>query len=85
MHWLGSDVSGWGYTLMGLGMLLFWGLVIGGVVILVRRVGGAAPADVRSPVSLTPEQVLAGRFARGEIDEREFAGRQSVLHERGQS
>ena len=85
MHWLGSDVSGWGYALMGVGMLLFWGLVIGGVVLLVRRAGRSDPADVRSPVSHTPEEVLAGRFARGEIDEREYTGRQSVLHERGQS
>ena len=37
MHWWGSDVSGWGYALMSVGMLLFWGLVIGGVVLLVRR------------------------------------------------
>ena len=85
MHWLGSDVSGWGYALMGVGMLLFWGLVIGGVVLLVRRAGRSEPADVRSPVSHPPEEVLSERFARGEIDERAHTGRQSVLHERGQS
>ena len=70
---------------MSVGMLLFWGLVIGGVVLLVRRAGRADPADVQSPVSPTPEEVLAGRFARGEIDEREYTGRRSMLHERGQS
>ena len=85
MHWLGSDVSGWGYALMSVGMLVFWGLAIGGVMLLVRRVGRSDPAAARPPVSRTPEEVLAERFARGEIDEREYTGRQSVLHERVQS
>jgi len=28
----------------------------------------------------TPEQMLAGRFARGEIDENEYTGRVAALH-----
>ena len=61
--WYGD--LGWGAWLaMSLGMLAFWGLVIWAVVALVRSSAG----DV-SRRGATPEQVLADRFARGEIHE----------------
>ncbi|MEW6045829.1 MAG: SHOCT domain-containing protein [Bacillota bacterium] len=51
-------------------MLLFWALVIGGIVWLVRLVtagGGGAPAE-RSRA----RAIIEERFARGEISEEEF-------------
>jgi putative membrane protein len=55
---------------MGAGVVLFnlllWLLLIVGAVLLVRAVWGRRP-DVG-----TPEQILARRFARGEISDEEY-------------
>ena len=84
MLWYGNDGgvgNGWGYVLMGVGMLLFWGLLIAGAVAVFRQpdrrdrvAGGMVPAH------RTAQQLLAERFARGEIDETEFTGRLAALH-----
>lgn len=59
-------------------MLIFWGLVIAFVVWAFRGYGGrdrhAAGHTGRS------DQLLAERFARGDIDEEEFTRRTEVLH-----
>jgi putative membrane protein len=74
-----NGMGGWGIALMAMSNLLFWGLVIAGIVLLVRYIGRgtqpAAPTDQRP----TPQQVLADRFARGEIDEEEYTRRLQVL------
>jgi putative membrane protein len=78
MMW-GNGMGGWGYVLMTVSMLLFWGLLITGVVLLVRYVTG----DRRQPPSWTagpdPRTLLAERFARGEINEDEYRQRLKVL------
>jgi putative membrane protein len=85
MMWIDHDVSGWGYAWMGIGMVAFWGLVIAGIVVLVRYLArseqprGGPPAH-RPP---SPEQVLAERFARGEIDEEEYRRRLETLRSAG--
>ena len=69
----------WGMLFMLVGGLLFWGLIITGIVVLVRHLGRtgqpAGPADVGAGA----EQLLAQRYARGEIDEDEYTKRLSVL------
>jgi putative membrane protein len=63
---------GWGAWLgTGIVMILFWGLVIAGIIALVRYVGGTGKTgrSIHSPAR--PEDELAERFARGEIDEDE--------------
>lgn len=35
MMW-GNGVSGWGMTLMAMSNLVFWGLVVAGIVLLIR-------------------------------------------------
>ncbi len=47
MYWYGSGMSGWGYALMTVSMVLFWGAVIFGIVMLVRHFGRSSqwPAD----------------------------------------
>jgi putative membrane protein len=85
MYWYGSGMSGWGYALMTISMVLFWGAVIFGIVMLVRYFGrsGQPSAEPRPPQSAespqSPEQLLAERFARGEIDEEEYRQRLAVL------
>ena len=71
MYW--GYGSGWGYMLMAVSMLLFWGLVIGGIVVAVRAVGRGSPAGP------DPQQILAERFARGEIDDTEYRARRAAL------
>jgi len=51
---------------MGLGMLLFWGLLIAGVVMLVRSFSGKRDRE-KSALDL-----LKDRYARGEIGREEF-------------
>jgi putative membrane protein len=77
MYW-GSGMGGWGYVLMTVSMLLFWGLLIAGVVLLVRYVQTARQPLQTTPVS-DPRTLLAERFARGEIDEDDYRRRLEVL------
>jgi putative membrane protein len=80
MYWYGSGMSGWGYALMTVSMVLFWGAVIIGIVALIRhfgRGGQQIPPPPSQPAS--PEQLLAERFARGEIYEEEYRRRLAVL------
>ena len=89
MYWYGSGMSGWGYALMTVSMILFWGAVIFGIVMLVRHFGrsGQPPAEPRPPQSpespQSPERLLAERFACGEIDEEEYRRRLAVLRGEG--
>ena len=84
MMWFGDHMSGWGYALMGIGTLLFWGLIITGIVVLVRYLARSEQhAGGRLAGRPTAEQVLAERFARGEIDEEEYRRRLDTLRASG--
>jgi len=76
--------EGWGaghWVVAMVMMLVFWGFVVAGIVLLVRR-GPWSPAE-RSRDSLTDaERILAERFARGEIDAEEFTARRDALRRR---
>lgn len=77
MWWYGNGMNVWGYTLMTASMVLFWGLVTFGVIALVRyHAGGDQPVAAARP---TPEQMLAERFARGEIDQSQYRERLDTL------
>ncbi|MEC3957930.1 SHOCT domain-containing protein [Nocardia sp. CDC153] len=79
MYWYGHDMSGWGYAWMSIGMLIFWVLVIGAIVIGIRFAIGERPSYPQLP---TPEELLAQRFARGEIDDKEYTDRLTALRQR---
>jgi putative membrane protein len=86
MGWYGDHMSGWGYALMTLTTLAFWALVAAAVVLLVRTVGGgnAVGAGRATPPSTpTPEQILADRLARGEIEVDEYQRRLEALRSAG--
>jgi putative membrane protein len=84
MYWYGSGMSGWGYALMTVSMVLFWGAVIFGIVALVRYAGRGGQQDVTAPSQpSSPERLLAERFARGEIDEEEYQRRLAALRAAG--
>ncbi len=79
MWWYGYGMSGWGYALMTVSMVLFWALGIFGVVALVRYLGRSDRPATALP---SAEQVLAERFARGAIDEQEYHQRLDALSDR---
>jgi putative membrane protein len=79
MYWDGDGMQWWGYLLMSLSMVVFWGLLIGGIIALVRYLGRAPEQSQTQPVQPTPEQILAERFARGELDEEEYRQRLTAL------
>lgn len=82
MMW-GPGWGGWGWgdwIVGGVMMLAFWGLVIFGILALVRSTG-------RHPDSAAPHEdggqamrILDERFARGEIDADEYIRRRDLIH-----
>jgi putative membrane protein len=76
----GWHQSGWGpgaWIVMVVAMLLFWSVVVVGVVMAVRYF--RAPDTSSSDGLPGAEEALRTRFARGEIDEEEYKRRMSVL------
>lgn len=66
---------GWGW-LGFIFMIVFWGLVILGIVYLVKILTGRNAASSKEE---TPLDILKKRYARGEIDAEEFARRKKDL------
>jgi putative membrane protein len=79
MYWYGDHVSGWGWLLMGVGMVTFWGVVLTGAVLLAHSLARPQQPPTPFPPTATPEQLLAQRFAQGEIDEAEYRDRLATL------
>jgi len=84
--------GGMGFNWPGLvSLILFWALVVVAIVALVRYLRGRqhwpgqpgylppGPGPYQPPGMGTPEQILAERYARGEIDDEEFQRRMAVL------
>ncbi len=75
---------GWGgwMTMWG-AMALFWTVLIVAVVLAVRYLSADSRTPPRTPSTPTtaPEDLLASRFARGDIDEDEYRQRMAVLRE----
>ncbi|MDP3744848.1 MAG: SHOCT domain-containing protein [Methylotenera sp.] len=69
-----GHMDGYGWGSMGLGMigaLLFWIIVIIGIVLLVKILLGSGSAFGRTQEK-TALDILKERYARGEIDKAEF-------------
>ncbi|SFE81659.1 SHOCT domain-containing protein [Streptomyces mirabilis] len=89
MMWYGG--WGWGgWIVMAMFMVLFWALVIAGVVALVHYLTGSRQGHQNSLPpssgesgwgSRRAEDLLAERFARGEIEEDEYKRRLVLLRE----
>lgn len=59
----------------GLMMVVFWGLIIGLIVLAVRNFSGRSD----SGAGQTSMNILKERYARGEVDEEEFERRKAKL------
>ena len=86
MFWYDHDLGVWDWFGMSVGLIVFLAL-IGTLCSLLHRAwarprGGSEPAatppDVRAP-----RQLLAERYARGEIGEKEYRRGRAVLDEAG--
>lgn len=69
---------GW-FLVMAVVMIVFWTVLIGGVVLAVKHFSG--PRHAQMAASTSPIEVLRLRLARGEIDDEEFSRRRALLDE----
>ncbi len=76
MHWGGDFGMGFGGG--GIFMVLFWGLIILGVVYLVKIILGGGSTEEKKNESA--QEILEKRFARGEILKEEFENAMEVLN-----
>ena len=80
---MGYDDANWGaaeWVAMSLMMLVFWGLLIGLVVWVVRSLGtGSGSVHPRDGAGRA-EEILVERYARGDVDDVEFQRRRELLH-----
>jgi putative membrane protein len=75
---------GWGHMAFGgVMMVVFWGGVILLVVLLARGLGWLGQRDGVSSGRQSPLEILQERFARGEIDQKEYDQRSRTLSGRG--
>lgn len=82
--WMWGHGWGWGgWLAMCVVMVLFWAALIAAAVLAIRYLSAVDRTPKRSlpAPGRTPEDLLAQRFARGEIDEDEFRQRIAVLLE----
>ncbi|WP_203872446.1 SHOCT domain-containing protein [Planomonospora parontospora] len=77
-------MSGWGWLVMSIGMVIVWALIITGTVITLRYLGVAQRTGA-PPARPSPQDLLAERFARGEIDAEEYRSRLETLRGGGAS
>lgn len=80
-----GDVGiGWGMVMM-VGMVLFWGAIILGIVWLIRGAmhGGATSRETLSRES--PVEILERRFAEGAITAEDYRARRHVLVQGGET
>ncbi len=76
MYWYGEHhMRAWGWFLMWLLTLVFWGGLIAAGVVPVRSAITRQPPD-------DPGRILDERLARGEIDADDYAHRRDLLERR---
>ena len=84
MYPYGEHMSGWGYALGIIGMVLFWTVLVLAIAAAVRHLDRKRRESFPPPPP-TAEQVLAERFARGEIDADQYGQRLDTLRQAGRS
>jgi putative membrane protein len=77
MMWDGMGLFGFG----GIGMILFWVLLITIVVLAVRSITGSGTTDSNSltTAAQTPLEILQTRYAKGEISKEEYEEARQTL------
>jgi putative membrane protein len=71
--WGGYDYGwGWGMGFGMIGVVLFWVLVVTGIVMMVKWIVGSSSSGPSQPPGRTALDILKERYALGEIDKQEF-------------
>jgi len=83
MWWYGNGMSGWGYLMMAVSTVVFWGVLIAGGIAVFRSMNRSPANPGSAETRPTPERLLAERFANGEIDEEEYRRRLDTLRGTG--
>jgi len=78
MMWGYDGYGMWGSG-MGIGMILFWSLIIAAIVVLVRGFGARSAGSEPRLREKTALDILRERYAKGEIDKAEFEQKRSDL------
>jgi len=73
MMWNGYGPGGWGMAMMLVSNLLFWALLLGGGYLLYKAV------SQKGSTASSAEDILAQRYARGEIGDDEYRSRLATL------
>jgi putative membrane protein len=73
--------GGYGLFFGPMFMILTLVAVIAAIVLLVQWLGGGSWQGAQKPTGPAPLDILKARFARGEIDQKEFESRRRVLAE----
>lgn len=73
--------GGYGMFFGPIFMILTLVVVIAAIVLLVQWLGGGSWQGAQKPAGPAPLDILKARFARGEIDQKEFESRRKVLAE----
>jgi len=66
----------WGLGMGGIFMIIFWGLIILGVIFLIRWLAGMTKTTKSEESAL---EILKKRYARGEINQEEFEQKKKDL------
>jgi putative membrane protein len=69
--------GGWGMIFMIIAMILFWGLIIGGIILLVRFIFPSVSSGMKP--SQDALEILKQRYAKGEIEKEEFDSKKRDL------
>lgn len=77
MYWDGN-MGAWGFVLMLVSFILFWGAIIAALVLFARSTSPGHRGST-GPGGSAAEDLLAERFARGDIDETEYTSRLAAL------
>ena len=78
--WVGSGWVGW--IMMTVLLVLFWAAVITAIVLAIRYLSASGQRNQPTGrAARTAEDVLADRFARGDIDEDDYRRRMTALRE----
>lgn len=70
--WMMGGFGGFGFPMMGIGMLLFWVLIIGGSVWLVQSLARGTGNSASAPQGESLFEILKSRYAKGEITKEQF-------------